>query len=163
MEIIIIAAISKNGVIGNKGKMPWHSKEELQFFRETTFGFPVVMGRKTFNSFNNPLVGRENIILSHNKNIKLEQNCVVCHSTIEAISYCKKRKIEKCFVIGGGEIFEQMILIADELIISEMNFEVSGDVFFPKINEQKWNKISSKSFKDFNVNYYKRVIRQQSD
>ena len=163
MKIIIIAAISKNGVIGNNGKMPWHSKEELQLFRETTFGFPVVMGRKTFQSLNKPLEGRENIILSREEKFELKQNCVVFHSIPEAISYCEKRKSEKCFIAGGGEIFKQTILLADKLIISEMNFEISGDVAFPKINEKKWNKTASKSFNNFNVNYYTKVIRQQSD
>lgn len=156
-KIIIIAAVSKNGIIGDNGQIPWHSKEELNFFKETTFGFPVVMGRKTFESLNKPLIGRENIILSRDEKFKLKQNCLVFHSILEVISYCEKIKNNKCFIIGGGEIFEQTIKVADKLIISQMNFNCKGDVLFPEIDKNKWNLTAAKPYKEFIVNYYAKV------
>lgn len=157
MKIIIIAAVSKNGVIGNNGTIPWNSKEELQFFKETTLGNPVLMGRKTFESLGKPLMCRENIILSRDKHIKLPQNCVVFPSILEAISYCDNRKRQKCFIIGGGEIFEQAIEITDKLIISEMNLNYIGDVSFPEIDNKKWNITATKTYKKFIVNYFTKV------
>ncbi len=160
MELTIIVAVSKNGVIGNNGKMPWHSKEELIFFRGTTLGNPVIMGRKTFESLDKPLKGRENIILSKDNNLKVPQECNRFSSVGLALEYCKKQKYEKCFIIGGREIFEQTISLADSLIISEMNFESGGNVFFSKIDRNKWNLEEIKSYNDFNVNYYTRAAIQ---
>ena len=140
MKIIIISAVAKNGVIGrSNGEMPWHVKEEFQHFKNTTLGFPIVMGRKTFETLGKPLKGRLNIILTNRKGINYPfEDVKIFHSLNEAYSFCQKENYEKLFVIGGGEIYRQAMDSADEMLISYMNFEAEGDVFFPNIDDEKW-------------------------
>ncbi len=141
MIISIIVAIAKNGVIGKaKGEMSWHVKEEFQHFKNTTLGFPIIMGRKTFETLGKPLKGRLNIVVSKNKSYKTGYDDVVIQSSIEdAIEYCKSLEPEKMFIIGGGDIYRQAILFVDEMIITFMKFEAEGEVKFPKINNDDWN------------------------
>ena len=140
MIISIIVAIAKNGVIGKaKGEMSWHVKEEFQHFKDTTMGFPIIMGRKTFETLGKPLKGRFNIVVSKNRSYKTAYDDVVIKSSIEdAIEYCNSLKPEKVFVIGGGEIYRQAILFVDEMIITFMKFEAEGEVKFPSINNDDW-------------------------
>ena len=140
MIISIIVAIAKNGVIGKaKGEMSWHVKEEFQHFKNTTFGFPIIKGRKTFETLGKPLKGRLNIVVSKNKLYKTDYDDVVIKSSInEAIEYCNSLKPEKIFIIGGGEIYRQAILFVDEMIITFMKFEAEGEVKFPSINNADW-------------------------
>ena len=140
MIVSIIVAIAKNGVIGKaKGEMSWHVKEEFQHFKDTTMGFPIIMGRKTFETLGKPLKGRFNIVVSKNRSYKTAYDDVVIKSSIEdAIEYCNSLKPEKVFVIGGGEIYRQAILFVDEMIITFMKFEAEGEVKFPSINNDDW-------------------------
>jgi dihydrofolate reductase len=139
--ISLIVAIAQNGVIGKAtGEMSWHVKEEFQHFKNTTFGFPIIMGRKTFETLGKPLKGRKNIVVSKNKDYKTSYDDVVIKDSIEeAIEYCKTLNPEKIFVIGGGEIYRQAILFVDEMIITFMKFEAEGDVKFPQIDNNYWN------------------------
>jgi len=155
LQKVIIAAVSKNNIIGNHGKTPWYLKEVITHFKKTTSGFPVVMGRKTWESIGKPLPDRTNIILTRNKNYKPDfKNIVVCESVENAIDYFTGKSLKKIFFIGGREIFNEVIEDADELIISEMNFEAEGDVYFPRIDKNIWNEISIEKFTDFAVHYY---------
>jgi len=156
---ILIAAIAKNNVIGRStGEMPWNSKEDFKHFKETTFGFPIIMGRKTLESLGKPLKGRLNIVLS--KDVKLKQRfkeIIILNSLKKAYEFCKAANNEKVFVIGGGQIFNEAITHADEMIISYMNFEAEGDVFFPNINLRKWFISKREQRKDFEiVNYIRK-------
>ena len=141
MIISIIVAIARNGVIGKaKGEMSWHVKEEFQHFKNTTLGFPIIMGRKTFETLGKPLKGRLNIVVSKNTSYKTIYDDVIIKSSIdEAIKYCKTLKSEKIFIIGGGEIYRQAILFVDEMIITFMKFEAEGEVKFSKINNDEWS------------------------
>lgn len=136
----IIVAIAANGIIGrSNGEMPWHVKEEFQHFKKTTLGFPVIMGRKTFETLGKPLKGRLNIIVSRNKNYKLNyEDVIIKNSLQEAIEYCGKLEFEKIFIIGGGEIYKQAISFVDEMVISYMKFDAEGDVQFPNFNKEDW-------------------------
>ena len=158
MRIIIISAVAKNGVIGrSNGEMPWHVKEEFQHFKNTTFGFPIIMGRKTFETLGKPLKGRLNIILTNKRGTNYPfEDVKIFNSLKEAYSYCEKEKYEKAFIIGGGEIYTQALETADEMIISYMNFEAEGDVFFPKIEPDKWNVESKEKRNEFEIYRYTR-------
>jgi dihydrofolate reductase len=164
LKIIIIAAIAENGVIGKEsGEMPWHVKEEFQHFKQTTFGFPVLMGRKTFETLGKPLKGRENIIISKNENVKYDFDDVkVFNSINKGIEYCKKKNCEKIFFIGGGEIYRQTILIADEMIISLMKFKADGEVHVPEISKDKWKEISREKREAFDIVKYSRINGKQN-
>ncbi len=158
MTISIIVAIARNGVIGKaNGEMSWHVKEEFHHFKETTLGFPIIMGRKTFETLGKPLKGRLNIVVSKNKSYKTSYDDVVIKSSIEnAIEYCKPLKPEKIFIIGGGEIYRQAILFVDEMIITFMKFEAEGEVKFPKINNDDWTIEKIKDHELFEIFRYVR-------
>ena len=153
MKIIIIAAIAKNRVIGRAdGEMPWHVKEEFQHFKETTLGSAIIMGSKTFETLGKPLKGRENIIVSRNENYSTVFNDVKIFNSLQAsLEYCKSKNYEKIFVIGGGEIFKQAFPVADEMILSFMKFDAEGEVIFPDIKEDEWQKISSEERDKFEI------------
>jgi len=158
LKISIIVAIAKNGVIGKaNGEMSWHVKEEFQHFKNTTFGFPIIMGRKTFETLGKPLKGRLNIVVSKNKSYKISYDDVVIKSSIEeAVDYCKTLNPEKIFVIGGGEIYKQVVSFVDELIITFMKFEAEGEVKFPLINNDDWNMEKIKDHELFEIFRYVR-------
>ena len=137
MEIIIIAAIANNNIIGKDGTIPWHSKEDFKHFKETTLGFPIIMGRKTFQSIGKPLVKRKNIIITRDKNyIYNHEDVFVFNDLINSIEFCRGENYEKVFIIGGAEIYIQALKFADRLIISHMKLETEGDTFFPEISTE---------------------------
>ncbi|MEW6195090.1 MAG: dihydrofolate reductase [Bacteroidota bacterium] len=157
MKKIIIAAVSKNNIIGKEGKLPWHNKEELDHFKSTTSGFPVLMGRKTWDALGKPLSNRLNLIIS--KSLKFADsgsNVIVFRSINDAIDHCLLKHFEKLFIIGGSEIFKQTINIADEIILSKMNFEAEGDKYFVNLDPDDWLIHSNEKFKDFEVIHYLR-------
>lgn len=155
MKRIIIAAVSKNNIIGKDGKIPWHSKEELRHFKKNTIGFPVIMGRKTWEALGKPLEGRLNIVVTKNQDYAVPPRGVVLfYSLQQAIDFCKTSVYDKVFVIGGGEIFHQIINEVDEMIISQMNFVSEGDVYFPEVDGTNWILDSNELFTDFTVHHY---------
>ena len=155
MEKIIIAAIAENNVIGKNGKIPWYSKEDFRHFKKTTIGYPIIMGRKTFESIGRPLKERTSIVISSQKNYTTGYDEVKVFNNLQsAIKFCEKKAFEKVFFIGGSKIYEQTINSADKLIISYMPFKVEGDTFFPLINENDWEIESVKEFSDFKVVEY---------
>jgi len=158
LKIILIAAVAKNNVIGRStGEMPWHSKEDFQHFKQTTFGFPIIMGRKSFESLGKPLKGRLNIILTKNSKLKEKfEEIMIFNSLEQAYEYCDVANNEKIFVIGGGQIFKQAINNADEMIISHMDFDAKGDVVFPKIDLSKWKISSREKRSEFEIVTYVR-------
>jgi len=158
LKIIIIAAIARNGIIGrSNGEMPWHVKEEFQHFKKTTIGSAVIMGRKTFETLGKPLKGRKNIIVTGNRDFIAEfDETKICHSLGESIDYCKSEKYEKAFIIGGGQIYKQSMLIADEMILSFMKFEAEGEVNFPEIKNDIWQLVSSEDREEFEIRMFVR-------
>jgi dihydrofolate reductase len=155
---IIIAAVAKNGIIGrSNGEMPWHSKIEFQHFKSTTLGFPIIMGRKSFDSLGSPLKGRLNIVLSKNKGLKDRfPEIMVFDKVNDAYIYCENQKFEKIFLIGGGSLFPVFMNDADEMIISTMDFNAEGDIFFPGIDNTIWKIESIDQRVGFEINYYVR-------
>lgn len=138
--INIIVATSINGVIGCNNKLLWHLSTDLKRFKQITIGNPVIMGRKTYESIGKPLKNRRNIIISRNKNYKAD-GCEIVFSLEEAI----KLTNNNCFIIGGGEIYNQSINIADKIYLTIIDKEFYGDVKFPKLNDE-WIKIKSEDF-----------------
>jgi dihydrofolate reductase len=135
--ITVIAAMSKNGVIGKDNKLIWNLPSDMAYFKETTTGGTVVMGRKTFESIGRPLPNRRNIVVSRTG---FTHDGVEVVSSIEnALEICDK----VCFVIGGGELYRQTLPIADKLLLTVVDCEVDGDTYFPDVSEG-WIKISDK-------------------
>lgn len=129
MEKIVIAAMASNRTVGRDGALPWHIPEELQLFKKTTMGQPLIMGRKTFESLPGILPGRPHIILTYNQHYEVE-GADIAHSWAEAFALCKEA--EKAFIIGGENIFSQALELADTILLTHLHREVEGDRFFPE-------------------------------
>jgi dihydrofolate reductase len=162
-KIKLIAAISSNNVIGNKGDLIFSDKEDMKHFREATTGNVVIMGRKTWDSIPlayRPFKDRDNVIISRNRNIPESEDCMTLipndNITKEIIEYVGEHFKKDVFIIGGGEIYKQTIDFADELIISEFPQEVPGDTFFPYIDLSIWKIKEEKSFTNFTLKIYER-------
>ncbi|NOX19147.1 MAG: dihydrofolate reductase [Chlorobi bacterium] len=154
MKRVIIAAVAENGVVGKENKIPWRIPNELRFFRETTMGFPVLMGRKTFESIGKILDGRTNIILSKTLKRSVVAGARVFADFETSEKFIEKLNAEKYFIIGGASVFNQFINSADELIISKIKGAYEGDVFFPEISDSFWKEIKKIEFEDFAVLKY---------
>ncbi len=134
--ISLIVAIAQNGAIGKNNDLLWHISDDLKRFKAITSGHTVVMGTKTYESLPfKPLPKRRNVIVSRNKNLKLE-GCEVYHSIDEALQQLPAT--EEHFVIGGASIYEQTLPIADKLYVTWVYRDFDADAFFPTINLEQW-------------------------
>ncbi len=138
MEIIIIVAMATNRVIGKDQTMPWHIPGEQQRFKKTTWGHPLIMGRKTYESIGRPLPGRRNIVISRNENF-VAAGCETVSDLTAALELCADA--EKVFIIGGEQIFKQALPLTETIILTTIFREVKGDTFFPAF-EQNFVKVS---------------------
>lgn len=142
MRIAMIAAMAKNRVIGKDNKMPWHLPEDLRHFKAMTLGKPVVMGRKTFESIGRPLPGRHNIVISRQADLQIEG--VTCVTSFEAAKRAAG-DCEELVVIGGGQLYKQLLPQADRLYLTQINLDVDGDTFFPEWEDNEWQKTETQS------------------
>lgn len=130
MKLILIAAMAHNRVIGHNNRIPWHIPEEIHFFKHTTMGHAVIMGRKTYESIAKPLPGRFNVVLSRNPASTI-QGCRMAIDLEAGIANCKD--YEKVFIIGGSSLFEEAMAVADSILLSILDRDYAGDTFFPTI------------------------------
>jgi dihydrofolate reductase len=135
MNINLIVAIDEKNGIGKDNLLPWHLPADLKHFKMVTTGHPVIMGRKTFDSIGKALPNRRNIVISRQSGL-LIPGAEVCSSLKNAIELCLNEK--DVFVIGGAQIFEQAISIADVLYLTIIHENFNADVFFPKIKMNEW-------------------------
>ena len=142
--ISIIVATAKNGIIGKNGEIPWYLPDDLKHFAKITRGHTVIMGRKTYESIikrlGHPLPDRKNIVITSQADYKAP-DCLVVSSINEVIKTLPTE--EEVFIIGGGKIYEEFLPIADKLYITEVAMECEGDTFFPSIEKDSWEIISS--------------------
>ncbi|WP_027409773.1 type 3 dihydrofolate reductase [Anoxybacteroides tepidamans] len=139
--ISLIVAMDQNRIIGKDNKLPWHLPADLAYFKRVTMGHPIVMGRKTFESIGRPLPGRDNIVLTRNRSFQPE-GCIVIHS-IDDIQKMAAERNDEIFVIGGAELFEAVLPVADRLYITKIEAQFPGDTFFPPFQEADWCLVSS--------------------
>ena len=138
MEKCIIVAIADNNAIGKDNALLWHISEDLKFFKRTTMGCPVIMGRKTFESIGRPLPKRTNIVVSRS-GYEAPEGVVVVSSLEEAFAAVPS-ETERAFVIGGGQIYSQAMSIADRLIVTHVHTVIEdADTFFPAIDPSVWS------------------------
>ena len=141
--IALVVATGKNNAIGKDNNLLWHLPVDLKFFKSITLGHPIIMGRTTFDSVGKPLPGRRNIVVSRNKNLKIE-GCEVCNSINEAIDLCKN--IDTIMIVGGEEIYRQSMQIADRIYRTLIDVSPEADRFFPEINLNEW-KLTASDFR----------------
>jgi dihydrofolate reductase len=146
--IKIIVAMSKNRVIGNNNELIWKLSSDLKRFKELTTGHSVVMGRKTYESIGKPLPNRRNIIITRNLEYKVD-GCEIVSSLEEALLLTNN----DCFIIGGGEIYNQSIELADRIYLTLVHKEFEGDTTFPELGKE-WAKMSRKDFESDEKNEY---------
>lgn len=142
MTISLIVAASTNNAIGKNNQLLWHLPNDLRFFKNTTWGMPVIMGRKTFESVNKPLPGRFNYVITRQPGWNAE-GVKVATDINDALQKATETNCKEIFIIGGGEIFKQSMDLADKLYMTRVHADLDGDVFFPEIDESKWQLISN--------------------
>ncbi|WHY32774.1 dihydrofolate reductase [Cytobacillus firmus] len=159
--ISLMWAMDENRVIGRDNKLPWHLPEDLKFFKRTTMGHPIAMGRKTWDSIGRPLPGRENIVITRNNSFSCD-GCTVVHTVEELLNYSGDRE-DEIFVIGGAEIFKAILPAADRLYLTMIYDEFEGDTYFPELDMSEWDLLSrekgtrdEKNPYDFEFLIYKR-------
>jgi dihydrofolate reductase len=142
MTITLIAAMDRNRTIGIGNKLPWRLPAEMAFFKSMTLGKTVLMGRKTFESLPKPLVDRRNVVLTRQQDFQPE-GCEIVYSVEEALELCKN---DELMVIGGADIYAQMLPHADTILLTEVDTVIEGgDAFFPAFSESQWQIVESES------------------
>lgn len=145
MKISLIVAMASNRVIGLNGQMPWHLSADLKRFKQTTFGSPVLMGRKTFEAIGKPLPGRENLIVSRNVGFQPEGTRVF--TNIEtAMDYASSA--QELFVIGGATLYEALLPMANCIYLTLIDKEFAGDTYFPEIDYAIWKELNREDIMD---------------
>ena len=158
-EIILIAAMAENRVIGRDNAMPWSIKGNLAHFKEMTMGFPCIMGRKTWESLpKKPLPGRLNIVVSKTIPVEFSRNAGefrVFPSLPSAIDYC--RGYQKIFICGGETIYRQALPLADKIDLTLISGKYDGDAFFPEIDPSFWEADEKTDFDDYSIITYVKI------
>jgi dihydrofolate reductase len=135
---IIVATDEENG-IGKDNQLMWHLPKDLKFFKNTTSGHPVIMGRKTYDSVGRPLPNRRNIIITRQKDLKID-GVEVFNEFEKAVKACADE--DEVFIVGGGEIYKQALPFTDKIYLTKVHRKFNADAFFPEFNKEEWKLIS---------------------
>jgi len=166
-KIVLVLAMSRNGVIGDNNQLPWNLPSDLKRFKETTIGHPIVMGRKTFESIGRPLPGRDNIVLTRSAQFA-DENVHGVSSLEEGLAlaqkFADKRGVDEVMIIGGGDVFEQMRGAAEKIHLTTVQTNLEGDTVFRPLEPENWQLVSSqevsagpKDSADFVAQVYERI------
>ncbi len=157
MKIVLIAAFAQNRVVGINNTLPWHLPEDLKYFKRTTSGKAIIMGRKTYDSIGRPLPNRTNIVISRNRDFQAEGVRVVT-SLEAAIELAKEvnyiNDVQEVMIIGGASIYEAALPIADRLYLTHVHAEIEGDAYFPEVNFKQWVEVSREDYQASDKNPY---------
>jgi dihydrofolate reductase len=148
MEILLVAAVAENGVIGRKGGLPWRLKSDLQHFRAITLGKPVVMGRKTWESIGRPLPGRTNIVATRDRAFTARGAVVADLAAALEVARADalRRNVDAIAVIGGGDIYAQVFALATRLEITRVHARPDGETVFPPLDPAQWRETARRGF-----------------
>ncbi|WP_348655055.1 dihydrofolate reductase [uncultured Thalassolituus sp.] len=149
MKLSMIVAVAENGVIGRNNALPWYLPNDLKYFKQTTMGKPVIMGRKTYESIGKPLPGRTNIVITRQADYQPEGVKVV--NSVEAArelaeSVCLIDGQEEAMIMGGAEIYTLALPHTDRLYLTEVHADVEGDAFFPEYDKSLWQEVAREDF-----------------
>lgn len=157
MKLSMIVAAAQNRVIGRDNALPWYLPNDLKYFKQTTLGKPIIMGRKTYESIGKPLPGRTNIVITRQTDYQPDGVKVV-HSVAEARdlaeSVCLIDGQEEAMIMGGAEIYTLALPDADRLYLTEVHADVDGDAYFPEYDKTEWQEISREDFSAEGSNPY---------
>jgi dihydrofolate reductase len=139
MILSFIVALADNNAIGINNELPWHLPDDLKFFKKTTLGKPVLMGRKTYESLGKPLKGRLNIVVSSNPSFRPEDGVLVYKNMEDAVARLSEEPIDEAFIIGGGKVFTDTLHLAQRMYLTRVHTSIpDADAFFPSFNEAEW-------------------------
>lgn len=153
MTISLIVAAATNHAIGLNGTMPWHLPADMKHFKNITWGMPVVMGRKTFESLGKPLTGRKNIVITRQSGWKAE-GAIAVKSIEDALFVAQQADANEVMVIGGGEIYKALFEKAARIYLTRVEAEPEADTFFPVIHPEQWRLTSQQNFEADEKNAY---------
>lgn len=156
MKKIILVAVDQNLAIGRGNRLPWQGqqREDMRRFKQVTMGFPIIMGRKTYESFpKRPLLGRMNIVVTRQASYQ-ESGCVAVNSLEEAFRAANTKEKECVFVIGGAEIYQQALPTVDELYVTIIHHRFEADTFFPAIDNHLWRQTRKEDFESDETNHH---------
>ena len=159
MKVSLIAAMAKNRVIGRQGDIPWKIPGEQKIFKKITLGHAVIMGRKTFESLDQPLRGRTNIIVTRQTDYRAD-GCIVVHDLSSAIKCCPEDE-DEAFVCGGGQLYHEALPLADRIYLTVIPREIPGDTYFPDISLTEFRVRQSESIKAAGVEPYNFLIYER--
>ena len=145
MIISLIVAATSNNAIGKNNQLLWHLPNDMKFFKNTTWGMPVIMGRKTYEALGKPLPGRINIVISRQPQFNAE-GVIVVQTIEEALQKAAETNCLESFIIGGGEIYRQSMEMANRIYMTRVHTELEGDTYFPEIDESNWKKVFNLDF-----------------
>jgi len=151
--ISFIVAVSENNVIGKNNKLPWRLPTDMKYFKNITWGMPVIMGRKSYESLGEPLRGRANIVVTRNKDWKAGGVQVV-QSIDQAINVAAQTDAKEIFILGGGEIFAAALPTADRIYLTRVHENFDGDAFFPELKKEEWKLVSNRDCAPDDKNLY---------
>ncbi len=145
MKISLVVAASENGVIGRGGGLPWRQSSDLKTFRRLTMGKPMIMGRRTFESIGKPLDGRDNIVVTRDPFFEVN-GVSVAPGVADAVTLARvlamTRGADEIMVIGGAQIYDALLPIADRIYLTRIHAEVEGDRHLPPLDPAKWHEVS---------------------
>ena len=145
MKLILIAALNQDRLIGAEGSLPWHYPADLQHFKRSTLGHPILAGRKTFESFpRRPLPGRPNIVLTRDRGYQVPEGVYRCHSLAEALARGAALGTGKLYAVGGAQIYQLCLPLADEMLLTWVPDRLAGDTYFPAWDEGDWTEAESR-------------------
>lgn len=148
-----IVAVSENNVIGFKNELPWHLPNDFKYFKNKTWGMPVIMGSKSYESLKKSLPGRVNIVVTKKINWQPD-NVFVVHNIDAAIKKAEESDAKEIFIIGGGEIFKQTIDIVSRIYLTKVHATLEGDTYYPEIRKDAWKLVSEQPFPADDKNNY---------
>ena len=163
VEIALIAAVAENRVIGRDKEMPWHFTEDLEYFKRTTTGHPVIVGRRTYetvvDALGEPFPGRTSVVLT-TQSLDLPPGAVVANSVAEAIDLADadaaERGVDVVYVAGGGRVYEQFLPHATRLVLTEIHESYEGDTRFPAFEDDEWTEVERDERDAFDFVTYER-------
>jgi dihydrofolate reductase len=150
-HLSLIVAMDENRLIGSDNQLPWHLPADLAFFKRTTMGKPILMGRKTYQSIGRPLPGRRNVVITRDPDFKAD-GCDIAHSIDAALAICCDD--DEVMLIGGASLYEQILVRADSLYITHIQHSFKGDAWFPELDTSRWKVAEKQDFAaDVNNSY----------
>ncbi|MDY0250250.1 MAG: dihydrofolate reductase [Pseudomonas sp.] len=148
LPVSLIVAATRNQVIGRDNQMPWHLPADLRYFKQCTLGKPIIMGRKTWASLGRPLPGRLNIVISRQAATELEGAEVFADlesAILRGQEWAAQQGVSEVMVIGGGQVYQQAIKLAQRVYLTRIELDLDGDAFFPELDARQWQQIDAQA------------------